>query len=76
MVGSSAIMFVVLYLAHGPSIRTSAALAGTLVGIVITALIGLVAIRTARLGGVLDEGALALSTYVGDIETRACSPRR
>jgi len=67
MIGSSAIMFVVLYLAHGPSIRTSAALAGTLVGIVITALIGLVAIRTARLGGVLDEGALALSTYVGEI---------
>ena len=32
LVGSAAIMFVVLYLAHGPSVRTSAALAGTLLG--------------------------------------------
>ena len=36
LAGSAAIMFVVLYLAHGPSVRTSAALAGTLVGIGIT----------------------------------------
>lgn len=40
-VGSSAIMFVVLYLAHGPSLRTSAALAGTLLGVALTAAIGL-----------------------------------
>jgi len=32
VVGASAIMFVVLYLAHGLSLRTSAALAGTLAG--------------------------------------------
>jgi len=54
-VGSSAIMFVVLYLAHGPSIRTSAALAGTLVGIAITATIGWWAIRAARLSGISEE---------------------
>ena len=48
LVGSSAIMFVVLYLAHGPSVRTSTALAGTLIGLAITAGIGLVAIQTAR----------------------------
>ena len=66
MVGSAAIMFVVLYLAHGLSIRTSAALAGTLVGIAITAVIGLVAVRQARLSGI-DEGGTVLSTYVGDV---------
>jgi uncharacterized membrane protein len=67
LTGSSAIMFVVLYLAHGPSIRTSAALAGTLVGIAITALIGVVAIQAARLSGVRDESGQLLSTYVEDV---------
>ena len=33
LTGSAAIMFVVLYLAHGPSVRTSTALAGTLTGV-------------------------------------------
>jgi uncharacterized membrane protein len=67
LTGSSAIMFVVLYLAHGPSIRTSAALAGTLVGIAITALIGVIAIQAARLSGVRDESGQLLSTYVEDV---------
>jgi uncharacterized membrane protein len=57
----------VLYLAHGPSIRTSAALAGTLVGIAITALIGVIAIQAARLSGVRDESGQLLSTYVEDV---------
>lgn len=67
MVGAAAIMFPVLYLAHGPSIRTSAALAGTLLGILITAVIGVVAVKSARLNGVSDEGALTLTTFIGDI---------
>jgi uncharacterized membrane protein len=57
-VGSSAIMFVVLYLAHGPSIRTSTALAGTLLGVAITAVLGLYVIDTARLTGLGEEGEL------------------
>lgn len=40
MVGSAAIMYVVLYATHGWSLRTSAALAGTLAGIVATAASG------------------------------------
>ena len=67
MVGASAIMFPVLYLAHGPSIRTSAALAGTLVGIVLTAFIGVVAVKSANLSGITDEGGAILSTYIGDV---------
>ncbi|MFI5427546.1 YibE/F family protein [Aeromicrobium sp. UC242_57] len=43
VVGSTVIMLIVLYLAHGVSIRTTSALFGTLVGIAITALIGVVA---------------------------------
>jgi len=62
LVGSSLIMFVVLYLAHGLSIRTSTALAGTLFGVVITAGLGLLAVDLARLSGVAsDEGATLVS---------------
>jgi uncharacterized membrane protein len=60
-------MFPVLYLAHGPSMRTSAALAGTLVGILITALIGVAAVKSARLSGITDEGGTILSTFLGDV---------
>lgn len=67
LVGSSAIVFVVLYLAHGVSMRTSAALAGTLVGILITALVGAVSIREAKLSGIPDESGAILSSFVADL---------
>lgn len=67
LVGSSAIMFVVLYLAHGPSLRTSAALAGTLVGITITAIVGVSGIGAQRLSGVADESGLMLGSFVGHL---------
>jgi uncharacterized membrane protein len=65
--GSAAIMFVVLYLTHGLSMRTSTALAGTLVGIVVTAGVGVVAVGATRLTGIADETAGILSTYVGGL---------
>ena len=68
IVGASAIMFVVLYVAHGPSVRTSTALAGTLVGVGITAAVALVAVDANRLSGVGDEDSADLSSLVGDLE--------
>ena len=41
LVGSAAIMFVVLYLAHGFSARTTTALVGTLFGLALVAVLGL-----------------------------------
>jgi uncharacterized membrane protein len=67
MVGSAAIMYVVLYTTHGWSLRTSAALAGTLGGILVTAAIGVLAVDGARLTGVADEGSRTLSTFAGDL---------
>ena len=67
LAGSSAIMFVVLYLAHGVSLRTSTALAGTLVGVSITALVGLYAVQSTRLSGVTDETGSFLTAIVGEI---------
>lgn len=55
VVGSTVIMIAVLYLAHGISIRTTAALFGTLFGIVFTAIAGLAATGWASLTGVGDE---------------------
>ncbi|MBT0992948.1 YibE/F family protein [Cellulomonas sp. DKR-3] len=60
LVSSSLIMFVVLYLAHGVSLRTSTALLGTLVGLVLTAGIAAWATGAAHLTGLSDEYALDL----------------
>ena len=70
LTGSAAIMFVVLYLAHGPSVRTSAALAGTLIGVGITAAIGKVAVAGATLSGFSDEGSALLSAFTDQISFR------
>lgn len=70
LVGSSAIMFIVLYLAHGVSVRTSTALAGTLFGLLVTAVLGLVAIDAARLTGLGDESALQLRVHATELDFR------
>jgi uncharacterized membrane protein len=67
LAGSAAIMFVVLYLAHGPSVRTSAALAGTLLGIGITAAVGLVAVHGSNLSGFGSEDSALLSAFAGSV---------
>jgi uncharacterized membrane protein len=67
LVGSSAIMFVVLYLTHGPSLRTSTALAGTLAGVSVTAGIGLYAVHASRLTGIPDETGGILSSFVNNL---------
>jgi uncharacterized membrane protein len=68
LVASSAIMFVVIYTTHGFSIRSSAALAGTLVGIGITAAIGAVSVGATHLTGVTDEGSNVLQTFATDVD--------
>ena len=55
LAGSTVIMFIVLYVAHGVSLRTSAALAGTLLGLAVTTSLGAIAVGAARLGGFAEE---------------------
>lgn len=62
LVTSSAIMVVVLYLAHGFSLRTSTALVGTLAGLVATAGIAAWASGAAHLTGLSGEYALDLAS--------------
>ncbi|MGY1916611.1 YibE/F family protein [Blastococcus sp. SYSU DS0973] len=63
LVGSAAIMFVVLYLAHGFSARTTTALVGTLFGLTLVAVMGSLAVATARLTGVTSEETVTLQGY-------------
>jgi uncharacterized membrane protein len=67
LVGSSAIMFVVLYAAHGFSARTSTALVGTLFGLVTAAFLGWGATRWAHLTGVTAEDDYVLSAAAPDL---------
>ena len=67
LVGCSAIMYVVLYTTHGISIRTSAALAGTLLGVAVTAGLAAIFVHTSRLTGIADESGNVLGSYVGDL---------
>jgi uncharacterized membrane protein len=67
LIGSSAIMFVVLYAAHGFSARTTTALVGTLFGLIVSALIGLLATRWAHLTGVAAEDDYVLAAAAPDL---------
>jgi uncharacterized membrane protein len=55
LVGGAAILFAALYLAHGPSARTSAALAGTLLSLVLTGLLAVAATAAVRITGLSSE---------------------
>lgn len=70
LVASSAIMFPILYLVHGPNMRTTAALIGTLCGILIMAGVSTIAIATTRLSGIGDEAAGTLSGVASTIDFR------
>jgi uncharacterized membrane protein len=63
LVGSSAIMFVVLYLAHGFSARTTTALLGTLFGLALSAGLGALAVGITRLTGFSSEDVVQLQTF-------------
>lgn len=70
LVGSSAIMFVILYLVHGPNMRTTAALIGTLCGILIMAAISFASVLATRLSGIGDEASGTLSAMTSGVDFR------
>ena len=71
LVGSSAIMFVVLYLAHGFSRRTTTALLGTFAGLGVTALLGVIAAKAAHLTGIATEESYRLAMLTGQLDGTA-----
>jgi uncharacterized membrane protein len=67
LVGSSAIMFVALYAAHGFSARTTTALVGTLFGLILIALLGYLATKWAHVTGVAAEDDYVLAAAAPDL---------
>lgn len=67
VVSSAAILFVVLYLAHGISLRTSSALLGTLTSLVLAGVLSWLAIRTMNLTGLSGDQTTNLQVYQGSI---------
>jgi uncharacterized membrane protein len=70
LVGSSAIMFVTLFFVHGPNMRTTSALIGTLAGILIISSVSWISVRVTRLSGLGDEASGLLSGMVSEIDFR------
>jgi len=67
LVASAAILYAVIYLAHGVSLRTSAALLGTLTSLLLAAGLSWAAIELAHLTGLSDEQSATVSAYLGSV---------
>ncbi|MGE2817814.1 YibE/F family protein [Mycobacterium heidelbergense] len=67
LVASAAILYVVIYLAHGVNLRTSAALLGTLSALLLAAGLSWAAIEFAHLTGLSDDQNSTVSAYLGNV---------
>ncbi len=67
LVGSAAILFAVIYLAHGISLRTSAALLGTLTSMLLAAGLSWAAIELTHLTGLSQDQNNEVAAYLGHI---------
>jgi uncharacterized membrane protein len=61
--GSACIMFVVLYLTHGISVRTSVAVLGTLASLVLTGALGVLSVQWTHMTGYGSEDAATLAMF-------------
>ena len=67
LVASSAILFAVIYLAHGVSLRTNAALLGTLTAMLLSAVLSWSAIEFTHLTGLSQEQNNEVAAYLGHV---------
>lgn len=70
LVGSSAMMFLAVYLAHGISVRSTTALLGTFAGLAIMVVLGYISIDGANLTGAQSDTSLILSTSFPGLSLR------
>ena len=70
LVASSAILFAVIYLAHGVSLRTSAALLGTLTAMLLSAGLSWAAIEFTHLTGLSQEQNNEVAAYMGHVSIK------
>lgn len=67
LVASSVILYAVIYLAHGVSLRTSAALLGTLSSLLLSAVLSWAAIELAHLTGLSEDQNNEIAAYMGSV---------
>lgn len=67
LVASAVILYAVIYLAHGVSLRTSAALLGTLAALLLAALLSWGAIELAHLTGLSEDQNNEVAAYLGNV---------
>jgi uncharacterized membrane protein len=70
VVGAALVMFVIMYLVHGVSVRTSVAVLGTLGALVLTGMLGYLAAAVTHLTGVVGDDGLALFSTLPDLDLR------
>jgi uncharacterized membrane protein len=70
VVGAAMVMFVIMYLVHGISVRTSIAVLGTLGALVVTGTLGVLATAATHLTGVVGDDELTLFTTIPDLDLR------
>ena len=70
LVGSSAVLLVSLYLAHGFEVMTSVAAVGTTVALAITIVLGLFFVDSTGLTGFASEDALLARLAIGELDLR------
>lgn len=68
LVASAAILFAVIYLAHGISLRTSAALLGTLTAMLLSAFLSWGAIELTHLTGLSEDHNNEVAAYMGNVD--------
>lgn len=71
LVASSAILLLSVYFAHGISVRTTTAVLGTLVGLIITIILAMIGAKASALSGAVSEDAMMLLTHFPSLSTRA-----
>ncbi len=67
LVASAAILYAVIYLAHGVSLRTSAALLGTLTSLLLATVLSWAAIELAHLTGLSEDQNNEVAAYLGNV---------
>ncbi|BDD80717.1 hypothetical protein TPB0596_04800 [Tsukamurella pulmonis] len=69
LVASAVILYLVLYLAHGVSLRTSAALLGTLCSLAVCGVLAWLATMTTQVTGLSNEDSTNLQAYAATVST-------
>ena len=70
VVTAAAIMLVTLYLSHGFDVRSTVAMLGTLVSLVLIGVLGLVFTRVGHFTGLVDEGSQYISGIAAQVDLR------